>query len=98
MDNNIIENAELSCGLFGDNYDFYDIKGILEELMDNINVKDYHIEENSENSTFHPGVSAVIKIEDTNIGFLGELNPQVVSNYNIKHNVYLLNLDLDKII
>ncbi len=97
-DNNIIEKAELSCGLFGDNYDFYDIKGILEELMDNIKVKDYHIEENSENLTFHPGVSAVIKIKDKNIGFLGELNPQVVSNYNIKHNVYLLNLELDKII
>ena len=95
---NITETYELCCALSGDKYDFYDIKGILEELFDNLEISEYSIEENNNNLEFHPGVSASVCIDKTPVGFFGALNPQISDNYQMTDNTYILKLNLDMII
>ncbi len=85
--------------------DFYYLKGILESLLDRLNISDrefYHISL----PYIHPQKGAGIKIKgektcserSESIGFFGELHTTVSKNFDLKDKVYLFELDIDKII
>jgi len=46
----------------------------------------------------HPGRAARIKVQEIPVGIIGELHPLVKENYEIESPVYLLEIDLDKIV
>ncbi|HEY70386.1 MAG TPA: phenylalanine--tRNA ligase subunit beta [Anaerolineae bacterium] len=62
--------------------DFFDLKGILVELL-----KDLHLEnirfEPHEHPSFHPGKCARVMIADKHVGYLGEIHPLVRENYDL---------------
>ena len=49
-----IEKQVLTIGMYGE-VDFYDIKGIVEELLDVLKIKDYRFVPERDNKIFHPG-------------------------------------------
>ncbi|MGE5123670.1 MAG: phenylalanine--tRNA ligase subunit beta, partial [Acidobacteriaceae bacterium] len=75
--------------------DFYDLKGILTALMDEL-----HIEtrvETAEHPTFHPGKCARLMAGEHQIGIFGELHPLVHAQYDFSVAPVVaaeLNLDL----
>ena len=78
-------------------YDFYDMKGYVEMLLENLGIKNYKLER-SQNSNFHPGRSAEIKIGRDVIGVFGEIHPNVQEKMDIKRErVYIAELDLSKL-
>jgi phenylalanyl-tRNA synthetase beta chain len=91
VDGEILPNEpeRLAIGMYGNNTDFYDIKGIVEELLDCIGVYDYDVEACSssedfaEADAFHPGRCAVLVKDGVKLGILGELHPEVLENYDI---------------
>lgn len=94
------EPARLSIGMYGDKVDFYDIKGAVDELLEEIGIRDYEItacKENcpfDESSAFHPGRSAIIIKDDVLIGIMGELHPEVLDNYEIGVKAYVAKLNI----
>ena len=74
--------------------DFYTLKGIIEGLLKKAGAKDYEIERADENcsfeefSAFHPGRTAVAKVNGEEIAIFGELHPKVLENYDIGVRVY----------
>jgi phenylalanyl-tRNA synthetase beta chain len=77
--------------------DFYDLKGVIETLMDNLHIEDYSFEP-SQNLSFHPGKCALLKAGGGMIGWLGELNPRVKENYHfLQPAVLAADLDMDKL-
>ena len=62
--------------------DFYDLKGLVEELLSDLHISgvQYHPESIP---SFHPGKSARIEQEGRTLGFLGEVHPQVLGNYEL---------------
>ena len=62
--------------------DFYDIKGVLENLLAALHVSDYRFERGS-HSSFHPGRSADLLIGDARIGSFGELHPEVAGRFKL---------------
>lgn len=94
-DNNVITTKNLTAMFLGDSYDFYDIKGIVEEIFETTSTTDYTLEKNCESLTLDPGKSALIKIDGKEIGYLGALHPQVLTNYGINKNIFLFNTNLD---
>lgn len=79
--------------------DFYDMKGVLEEFLSQIGMKERIFYKNSEKKSFlHPGRQAGLLYQDRNIGFLGEVHPLVQKNYQIGERVLLAVLDLQAIL
>lgn len=60
--------------------DFFDIKGLLGELLNQLHMANVTFEP-SEHPSFHPGKCARVKVTDLQIGVLGEIHPLVKENY-----------------
>ena len=94
------EPARLSIGMYGNNVDFYDIKGAVDELLEEVGIKDYDVTACKENCifdeavAFHPGRSAIITKGDVAIGIVGELHPEVLDNYEIGVKAYAAKLNI----
>ncbi|MGB9858086.1 MAG: phenylalanine--tRNA ligase subunit beta [Dictyoglomaceae bacterium] len=74
--------------------DFYDLKGIFENLFEEI----WGIELNLKESKFsflHPARQGFIFLDNKILGFLGELNPWITQNYDLRERVYYGELNLD---
>jgi phenylalanyl-tRNA synthetase beta chain len=73
--------------------DFYDIKGIIENLLESLNIKRYtfrfsHIE------TFHSGRQALVQVDGVDIGSLGEIHPAIQKKMDIPQRIYFAELNL----
>ncbi len=80
--------------MYGENADFYKLKGIVEIMLTRLNVKGWDIHAVSDDPSFHPGRCAVITIGDTTLGIFGEAHPIVTENYSIGSKVYLAKFDV----
>lgn len=83
---------------------FYELKGAIEELLNSLAISDvwYDNFEATPDYSFvglwHPGKSAEIKVFDQEIGFVGEIHPQLVDNLGIKERVFMFELDLEAVV
>jgi phenylalanyl-tRNA synthetase beta chain len=77
--------------------DFYYLKGLVESLLGRLNIHD--IEFFPVNLPFiHPQKGTCVKINDEDIGYLGELSPAVAEGFDLKDKLYVFELSLDKIL
>lgn len=72
--------------------DFYTMKGILEALLRNQDVRF----EMGGRDLFHPGRKAIITVNGEQIGDFGEIHPVVAKQLSLPKRVYLAELDFDK--
>lgn len=90
-----IESSKLTIGMYG-NTDFYDIKGIAEELTEVLGMKNFvEYTPTADIPFMHPGRCAKMMIGEKEIGFLGEIHPAVAENYNIGTKVYVAVIDVE---
>ena len=75
-----------------DMVDFYDAKGIIEELLANLRVTRYTVEAGT-HYAMHPGKTAIFKKGRDVIATVGEVHPAVLSAYGITKPVYIFELD-----
>ena len=84
-------SGTISYGIKKEKVSFYDIKGIMEELLDSLGFqKRYSLVVQNIPHEFHPGASASIILNGKNIGVIGKIHPNVS-----RDNIYLMELDLD---
>lgn len=84
----------------GEAPDFYVVKGALESLLSEINIKDF-VYQNSSEPFLHPGKSCDIFISDEKTGFIGALHPDITEKLGLKVSkpeIILLELDLDRLL
>lgn len=89
--------GEIGDGVYGNPYkhpDFFDIKGIVEGVLEVCGITDYVFKQ-TEEPTFHPGRNAELLLENKRIGILGEAHPEVLENYELPYKAYLFELDLE---
>lgn len=72
--------------------DFFYAKGILESLFDKLGVRVHFVAE-KEMASMHPGRTARLILNNQTIGFIGQVHPQVASNYDIPET-YVAELNL----
>ena len=93
--------TSLICGLcFGDylnngwtkpvKYDFYIVKGIVENVLDYMGFKNRYSFEVSDCSDLHPGISANILLDRKVIGVIGRVHPSI-----LKDEVYVFEMSLN---
>ena len=96
------EPVRLCIGGYDSNggMDFYSLKGIVEELLNNLSINDYEVESAdskcnfNEYTAFHPGRAAILKKNDVQFGIFGELHPEVQENYDIGTRTYIAKLNI----
>lgn len=74
--------------------DFYDMKGIVEELFRALSITGYTVEA-GEHFALHPGKTAFFRKGQEVIATVGELHPAVAANFGIKQKVYLFEMDIE---
>lgn len=91
------ERKVLTIGLYG-NVDFYYLKGIVEQLFAQMNITnaDYSPEKN--HPSYHPGRCARVSLGNTDIGYIGEIHPEVASNFECPKRTYIAVLDISHMI
>ncbi len=91
------EVPNLILGMYGEDRDFFTLKGVVENLFDTLGIEDYDVEACRDNPTFHPGRCAVISKDGEEIGIIGEIHPLVCANYGINTRVYVGKLKMRKL-
>lgn len=91
------EPLKITIGMYGDKADFYDIKGICEEMFRSLNVQNVKYEAVTDNPTFHPGRCAKISAGGKTLGIIGEIHPAVGRKYGIETPVYIGELDFENV-
>lgn len=88
------ERMMFTLGMYGDG-DFYHMKGVVEELLDKLGMRkrpEYHPKAGK--PFLHPGRQAEVFYEGMELGYLGEVHPQVADNYGIGGRVYVAVIDI----
>lgn len=83
-----LEKQVLTIGMYGQ-VDFYDLKGVVEELLNGYGITEYEFEPEKENPTFHPGRTAKVILDGRNIGIIGEIHPEVIENFEGHEKTYV---------
>lgn len=77
--------------------DFYTLKGCVENIFHDLKIHSCrYVSENNE-PFLHPGKSCTIRCHDKPLGFLGEIHPDVRETMGLKNNVYVFEIDLDRL-
>ena len=90
----VLMSGKYSTGLNNNkNVDFYVIKGIAEEVLDYLGYAGrYSFMKQEMPKEMHPGQSAMINVNGSNIGMIGKIHPSVT-----KDDVYVLEINLDEL-
>ena len=91
------EVPNLVLGMYGDDKDFFTLKGVVENLLDTLAIREYDVDAKSDDPTFHPGRCAVLSKDGEEFGIIGEVHPLVCVNYGINTRVYVGKLKLRKL-
>ena len=89
------EEEKLVAAFYGKRFDFFRIKGILEEFFRKINLLGIDFSREKNLNYFHPGICARVDSKNgINFGIFGKLNPLVLKKFGIPENTFLLKLDM----
>ena len=78
--------------------DFYVLKGMLEEILEDAGIKGCRICSCTDAPTYHPGRCArMLTADGTQLAILGELHPNVAAAYGFDREVYAAEIDTELI-
>lgn len=89
------ERKILALGIWGNKYDFFDLKGATEALAEAFRFK--LVCERTEKPYLHPGVSARLLLGTQEVGYIGELDPAIALSLGLDKKVYLGELDIEAV-
>lgn len=91
------ERGQLVLGFYG-NGDFFNLKGVVEDFLRFVGMKDKPVYTRSDKPFLHPGRQAAIAYDGKELGFLGEVHPDVLKNYGIGARAYVAQIDMPTIL
>jgi phenylalanyl-tRNA synthetase beta chain len=108
-DGKIVEKQTLTAMMSGrrspegwcqsaDQVDFFDMKAVVEGLLTALGVEDVDFLADQTQPYLHPGKSCLLQSRKNSLGFLGELHPQVLNNFDVAQPVYMVELDLESLL
>lgn len=91
-----IETETLCVGMYGADYDFFALKGLLDSVFSAFKIdKTTYARVNK--PYLHEGRIAEIFVEDESVGYIGEVYPDVLEAYDIDTRVYVAEINLVKL-
>ena len=91
------ERMMFTLGMYGDG-DFFNMKGTIEEFFEKVGMtKKPEYDPDNKKPFLHPGRQADVIYNGEVIGYLGEVHPEVLDNYNIGEKAYIAVIDILKV-
>ena len=91
-----VEDKILSMGAYGDDMDFFALKGAVEAILKDLRAEDVRFQVPSvPNPSYHPGRVADVYVGEQRIGVLGQIHPLVARNYGVDAEFYCAELALN---
>lgn len=80
--------------------DFFDLKGVVESLLHNLNVPQVVFTRLPEEDCTYtrPGVCARIRAQEREIGLMGEIHPQTLRRFDLKRTAYIFELNIARLL
>ena len=92
------ERTQFTLGMYGKG-DFFTMKGVVEECFEKLGMRKQPTYDPEAGKSFlHPGRQANIVYEGKVVGYLGEVHPQVLDNYNIGEKAYVAVIDIPSVL
>jgi phenylalanyl-tRNA synthetase beta chain len=93
-----VQKAQLCIGLYGESYDFYHIKGIIETLTEELGIKDVEYVRETGLKEFHPGRTAKVISNGVTLGVIGVIHPTVCENFEVPEGTLCGVMDTEQLI
>jgi phenylalanyl-tRNA synthetase beta chain len=88
--------AELSWQADKEPLDFFDAKGVVENILNQLGLKaSFDV---GDDEGLFPGRGASIIVEDDKVGIVGELHPKVAQAFELSNTICLIEIDLEKLL
>ncbi len=103
------EAYDVSFGMYGEGADFFELKGVITEMLYKLGIRDLKFVSESEYGIYHPGRCARIIAkhmaqlengpmeEEVELGIMGEVHPAVTEKYGIGTKAYVAELALQNV-
>ena len=88
------EEKILTLGTYGQ-MDFFQFKGIIETLCQELSIKDVSFSAVRDNPSYHPGRCAEVYAGETRLGVFGTIHPLVAKKYGMQGEVLAAELAVD---
>ena len=92
------EPKMLLLGTYGENVDFFSLKGELEAIFAGLRVEKSSYTAVSDNPSYHPGRCAKVTVGGVDVGYMGQVHPIVAKNYGIDTEVYCVEISFTKLL
>lgn len=102
-----VEKSRLAALISGSRYsdfrrasegsDFYDIKGVLEGIMESLKITDVSFRAAADIPYLHPGRAAAVIIKGQVAGIIGDFHPDVLEKMDLKKKAAVFEIDSDLI-
>jgi phenylalanyl-tRNA synthetase beta chain len=89
------ESRMLTLGAYGDNMDFFALKGAVEAILKDIRATSVRFEPCTDNPSYHPGRCARVWADSDCLGVIGQIHPLVARNYGVEADFYCAELSFD---
>lgn len=93
-----LEAKKVMLGIYGEGYDFFRLKGVVETLLRELSVEGAEFTRCENEPSFHPGRCALLLLDGREIGVFGEIHPDIRENYGIGTRVYAAELDFNALL
>ena len=95
------ESKVLTLGAYGEDMDFYAMKGAVEAILKDIRAVDIHFEGPTgapSDASYHPGRCAAVWSGSDCIGIFGQIHPLAAQNYGVDAELYCAELSFDELL
>ena len=92
-----VENKILSLGAYGEDMDFYALKGVIEAILNDLRVESMEFVPVQNNPSYHPGQCAEVYVGARKVGVLGQIHPLVAQNFSVDAKFFCAELDFEQL-
>lgn len=78
--------------------DFYDLKGLAEQLIQGLDAASLEWKADAEESYLHPGKSCQLVVDEKVVAKLGEVHPTVAKTFDLEAPVFLLEVNVETLL
>ena len=92
------ESKVLTLGAYGEEMDFFSLKGTVEALLRDIRCNEATYVTQSSNPSYHPGRCAAVRAGEDWLGVVGQIHPLTAAAYGVEEDLYCAELSFDTLL
>ncbi|MBR5537312.1 MAG: phenylalanine--tRNA ligase subunit beta [Clostridia bacterium] len=92
-----VEKKVLSLGAYGEDMDFYAMKGVVEAILKDLRVESMEFIPVCDNPSYHPGQYTEVYVGARKIGGIGQVHPLVAQNFGVDAKFFCAELDFEQL-